>query len=906
MVLPNKIWRVKEQHPVLQHILAQELNISRITAQLLINRGIYTTEHARAFFDSDLRGLHDPYLLKDLDQAVTRIERAIKRKEKILVYGDYDADGVTGTALLVQALRRLGGDVCYYIPERLEEGYGLHLEALRKARREGVSLVVTVDCGTGGMSEAVWAADNSLDLVITDHHETLADLPEVPALINPKRPDCTYPFKELAGVGVALKLVQALFRGIGASPESWLDYLDLACIGTIADLVPLLGENRILVKHGLKAISLTKNQGLVALISLCGIKAENLGPREVGFILAPRLNAAGRIGSANQAVELLLTESPETAREIAAQLHRGNQDRQGIESVVLEQALQMYEQEPGLAADRVIVLAGEGWHPGVIGIVASRLVERFYRPALLIALGKGAGKGSARGIPGFNIYQALAHCREHLLDFGGHTAAAGLSIDPEKIDFLRRAINEYARENLTEDLMIPRLEVDALVPVNEISEELVGEIGLLYPFGHQNPGPLLGCRGITVVNSRGVGKDAAHLKLRLRGEGRGMLDGIGFRLGAYAEALAASEVVDLAFTPGINDYNGRRSVQLEVKELGVPAVIENRVNGSAADGFLAELFNSAGRRLAGKEWALYAPGFVLRVLDLIENTAIELESFVLPEFADFSTCPDIAAYRQVISYCTGLTDRPAYLLEVAARPEPAIVLVSCGHQAVELAHYLNLAHPAGPGRSIFCHNAMSPAECLAVWENFNSGAAGLVVTSSIPPANAIRQAINIVVYHLPFSPAWLAWAFDAPAAKVHLLCRSEDVPFNQRYLEALAPGRDFLAAIYLYLRREAGKPGAFSVCYASVAQGLAGCGFPATQEYTVKVAIRIFQELGLIETERGENCCRLAFKPPPASKRELESSGVFRMGHRIKDESSVWMESFWSKCTQNSQCLFRG
>lgn len=897
MVIPKKIWCVKEQHPVLQHILSRELSISRITAQLLINRGIYTTEHARAFLDSDLGGLYDPSLLEDLDRAAKRIETAVIMKEKILVYGDYDADGVTGTALLVQVLRRLGGDVRYYIPDRLEEGYGLHLEALQKAKDEGITLVITVDCGTGSLSEASWAAGNGLDLVITDHHEPPAEIPKAYALINPKRPDSAYPFKELAGVGVALKLAFALFRRIGATPEGWLDYLDLACIGTIADLVPLLGENRILVKNGLKAIASTRNQGLAALISLCGVKLESLGPREVGFILAPRLNAAGRISSANQAVELLLTENPDLAREIASQLHRGNQDRQGIESEVLNKALQMYGEDPDSADSRVIVLAGEGWHPGVIGIVASRMVARFHRPALLIALGKGVGKGSARGIPGFNIYRALAHCREYLLDFGGHTAAAGFSIDPCNIESFRRAINEYARKNLNDDLMVPRLEVDALVPVNEISVELVGEIGLLHPFGHKNPGPLLGCRGITVLNSRGVGKDAAHLKLRLRGDGPGMLDGIGFNLGAYAEVLAASEMVDLAFTPGINDYNGRRSVQLEVKELGAPAVFESRGNGSSMEGFLKGLFQNASSRLAVKDRVLNSPEFVSRVLDLFENTDPEFQSPVLTETPDFTTCPDIAGRGQFRSYCSGLADRPAFLLEIAARPEPAIVLVSCGYQAVELAHYLNLPRCAGAGRPLFCHSAMSSGERMAVWESFNSGAAGLVVTSSTPPAESVSLAKNIVVYHLPFSPSCISWAFNAPdpAAKIHLLCRGEDLLINRRHLEALAPGREFLAALYLYLRREAGKTGVFSVCYSSASQELAGSGFSAIQDYTVKVAMIIFQELGLIETERGEDCCRLAFKPPPASKRELESSGVFRMGHRLKNESSFWMEQFWSK-----------
>ena len=891
----KKNWLIKKQHLVLQHIMARELNISQITAQLLINRGIYTVEHARAFFSCELNSLHDPGLLKDLERAAARIVVAVKNGEKILVYGDYDADGVTATALLVRAIRRLGGKVNYRVPDRLSEGYGLHLDALRQARENGVTLVVTVDCGTSSLVEARWALENSLDLIVTDHHEPPEDLPPAYALVNPKRRDCAYPFKELAGVGVALKLVQALFRRLDGKSGAWLEYLDLVCLGTVADIVPLTGENRILVKHGLPAVAATKNKGLSALIAACGLKMENLGSREVGFTLAPRLNAAGRVGSAVRAVELLLTENAAEAGEIADELHQLNQERQNIESSVLDEALQLLVDRP-LNEERVLVLASENWHPGVTGIVASRLLERFYRPVMLISIFNGKGKGSARSIPGLNLYRALNHCRNYLLDFGGHTAAAGFSIEPGQIENFRRALNEYANLVLSEEQLTPLLEADTLVSLDEISEKLIEEMSLLHPCGHCNPGPMLVARDVPVLQSRVVGKDSAHLKLRLGDRNHRTMDGIGFRLGAYAEVLATAEAVDLAFVPGLNEFNGHRSVQIEVKELCLPEVRARCAASSEADGFLADLFRSNCKGLAGGQRAYYTPEFILQSLQRLSKEGKETPGRPLPDAMGFDSRSGI--FQRGLSWFDHRerTDRPAFLREMASRPETSLTLVSCAFQAVELAHYLNLSCPAVRGKVLFCHSGMSPIEQQGVWERFFSGAAVFVVSTAFPPAMKKGYVQNIVFYHPPFSPAGLAEAIGraAPSAKVHLLARASDLEVNRRRLEALAPDRDFLAAFYLRLRRKAGEAIPVVIDYPAEARAMRGAGFNPVKEYTIEVALTIFEQLGLIEAEGGEGCCRLSFQPGPARKQELTGAGAFRFCHQLKKDSIAWMEYFWN------------
>ncbi|MDD2554707.1 MAG: single-stranded-DNA-specific exonuclease RecJ, partial [Desulfotomaculaceae bacterium] len=588
------MWKLKSPAPALSGILARKLGISPVIAQILINRGICTIEQGRCFLGSELAAVHNPLLFPDMSKVVARILKAIHSGERILVYGDYDTDGLTATALLVKIFQRIGLNAASFVPNRLAEGYGLHLDLLEKELAQGTSLVITVDCGISDIAEISWAKENGIDLIVTDHHEPPAEAPPAFAVINPKCSE--YPFKDLAGVGVALKLGQALLEAAGQGSEAWRDYLDLVCLGTIADVVPIRGENRILVKHGLPALADSRWPGIQALIEICGLKNKDIGTREVGCSLTPRLNAAGRIGAPELALDLLLTENYDEAFTLAGRLNQANLERQSIESAVLAEALDMLEREPEKKESCVIALASPNWHAGVIGIVASRLVDRLYRPSLLISVEGEEGRGSARGITGFNMHKALAHCQEHLLGFGGHALAAGFTIKSTNIGDFISTLEAYAREVTRGEKLRPVLEIDGLIRIGQLSEALVDEINLLSPFGHANPDPLLSCRGTKLLESRGVGKKAAHLKMRLGGDNT-VLDGIGFNLGAYAEVLAAGETVDLAFVPDINEYNGRRSLQLNVKDLGAPAVFATvDAQEQGGDGIEEDCFTPALER----------------------------------------------------------------------------------------------------------------------------------------------------------------------------------------------------------------------------------------------------------------------------------------------------------------------
>lgn len=878
----QKIWRVKTPAPVLCQIFARKLDISPVTAQLLINRGIYTVEQGRAFIGSELSRLHRPELLRDMDTAVARILQAVEAGEKILIYGDYDADGITATALLIKVFRRLGADADYYIPGRLEEGYGVHLEPLQKALQKGTGLVVTVDCGISALAEAEWARANGLDLIITDHHEPPPEIPNACAVINPKRPDCSYPFKELAGVGLALKLAQALLERTGAGEKAWLDYLDLACLGTVADIVPVQGENRILVKHGLPRLAGTGSPGLQALMAVSGIKGDNLSPREVGYALAPRLNAAGRIGTPQMGVRLLMTDDLEEARHLAGELNRYNQVRQKIESKVFEEALSLLEADPGLAEAPVPVLASPGWHAGVIGIVASRLAEKLYRPVLLISLEGELGRGSARSIPGFNVYKALSHCHEYLLEYGGHALAAGFKVEGGMVEDLRKKINGYARTAVEAEKLIPYLELDGIVEVGQVSEELVNEIKLLSPFGPSNPDPLLCCLEAFVLESRVIGKGSSHLKLRLRGKNT-VMDGIGFNLGAYAEVLATAEKVDLAFVPGINEYNGRRSLQLEVKDLGIPAVLD--LTGGIQEGaFSGGIYPVPAGEPGGDKEELFVPEFVLKALYGREWP----EKEILPEKIQDVDVAD----------CRGSADRPGSLARLAEQEEPTLVITSCGYQTIELFHYLQLSRPALKGQVAFCHGFLTGQDRSEIAEKFREGRIKTLIVTPSVARSVGPYAGQAVLYHLPFSPAEINSAACSlrPGGRLYLFFGPEDLEDNLAGLGIMAPDREYLACLYKIIRhlaeRDAGQKGQTELDLSLAARILAKTGFGYSNVFAVRVALAVFEELGLLKILRKGSSCSLVLHPVSGDKKDLMESQIYRRLFLIKEESAGWMRKF--------------
>lgn len=563
----EKLWSVAAPDLPLQRFFSQELGISPVVAQVLLNRGITDIHQARLFLSGALSQLRDARDLPGVTVGVARILEAVRSGERVLVYGDYDVDGVTATALLVGVLRSQGGNVSFYIPARREEGYGLNSQALAWAHEQGFSLVITVDCGITSVAEVALGNSLGLDVIITDHHEPAGELPPALAVINPKLA-AAGELLPLAGVGVAFKLAQALLGESGGTPVNGTlagDQLDLVALGTIADVVPLVGENRILVKYGLPILATTSRPGLRALIEVAGIADKPLTPGLVAFVLAPRINAAGRLGDANPVVDLLLTHSSQHAWDLARRLNRENEARQAVEMQISKEVAERIAAEVELEQERVVVLASPLWHAGVVGIAASRVVDRYHRPAVLIALEGETGKGSARSIPDFPINEALHHCRDLLLQYGGHRQAAGLSIRADQVPALRSRLNDLARDWLEEEQLRPRLRVDTEVLFDQIDEELVEQLESLAPFGYGNPEPVLAYRKARMVEWRAVGKNGNHLKFTVRGEGK-ELEGIGFNLAALQEVAATGEPVDLAFSLARNHWQGKDSIQLSLQD----------------------------------------------------------------------------------------------------------------------------------------------------------------------------------------------------------------------------------------------------------------------------------------------------------------------------------------------------
>ncbi len=885
----RKVWRVRAADPALLYIFQHELGVSPVLAGIMANRGITTVEEARLFLEGGLDGLHDPLLMADMGKAVRRIRAALDSGEKILVYGDYDADGVTATALLVKLFTRLGAPVGFYIPHRIEEGYGLHTEALRRAGREGYGLVVTVDCGISAIEEvALNRAECGPDIVITDHHQPPGEIPAAAAVINPKRADCPYPFKELAGVGVALKLARALLEHCGPGGGDWTDYLDLACLGTVADIVPLTAENRIIVRYGLPALAGTGSPGIRALMEVSGVKPDRLDVREVGFALAPRLNAAGRVGDAARAVELLLAGDPEEAWELASLLHRGNQERQRIESLVLAEAMGMLDADPSLTDGRVIVLSSPRWHPGVLGIVASRLVDRYYRPVLLITLDGAEGKGSGRSISGFHLYDALTHCGDLLNKFGGHAQAVGFSLPVDRLASFREALNQYADSYIDGETFVPGVDLDATVPLKDITDGLVEEIQMLAPFGYCNPGPVLACRGVALLSCREAGRNGEHLKMTV-GEDGAVLEGIAFRMASSINEIAAASEVDLAFFPSFNTWKGRRSVQLEVKEIR-PAGggWRNEPPGGRSAG-IGVLCGTGPRtpveslRRVGP--LALVPEFIPAVLHRYREKS---DRFIYPgRYLQYFPGPAPADYGQTGRRPRIMKDRPgeyrpARLYSLIHRGCGNLVLVNSPGRAVELAFFLNRAGiPAA-----FVHPGVLPGETGLLMESFSSGAVGaLVCTYGSMPADVNPR--RIVLYDLPYSPEEAGPALGA-GAECHPLFKESDLRAGLEYLESLAPGRDRLAELYIRIR--AGGSGCLDS--GQVVEFMRRRGLSRAGLHTLAFGLAVFADLGLLEYCCEEDGYRVMHSAVNG-KRELSTSATFAAGREIRLNTEEWWKSLY-------------
>lgn len=574
MLKMEKKWELPvEAAPEKIKEIATLFNLSEAVVKVLFNRGFYQAETIKDFLEVNAANFHEPFLLKDCAVAVERIIKAITAGELITIYGDYDVDGITSTSLMVKVLTDLGARVDYYIPERQSEGYGLNSEALNAIYDNKSSLLITVDCGISAVAE-VEAISDKLDIIITDHHQPPEVLPKSFAIINPKQVDCTYPEKNLAGVGVAFKLCQALWLEL--KKENLMKYLDLVAIGTVADIVSLLGENRLIVKLGLKEITTTSNVGLKALLQSSGLSHKKIDAGKIGFIIAPRLNAAGRMDNAKIGVKLLTTESLVTAQELAIVLENENNNRQRTEKDILEKVDNMII-NGNLYQDQVIVVAGSDWHSGVIGIVASRIVEKYYRPVVIISKKDGVGKGSCRSIEGFNIYEALDECSELLVQFGGHKQAAGLTIKVENIAKFRLKINKLAEMKLTIDDFKPKIKLDTEIYCEGITEKLLNDLTMLEPFGMGNPKPVFVSSEVLIREAKKIGADGKHLKFKVGTNGK-ELEALAWNLGAIADVFSHEDKINIAFYPEYNEWQDRKSIQLKILDLKYQYNVKNDLN----------------------------------------------------------------------------------------------------------------------------------------------------------------------------------------------------------------------------------------------------------------------------------------------------------------------------------------
>lgn len=553
----NKIWKIKKIDESLVEEYTNKFNVTEFTAKMLIAKGIDEASVAN-YLDPDISKLYDPYLLEDMDKMVERIIQAKENNEKVAIYGDYDVDGITSITLMYSFLRDLGLDVIYYLPDRQEEGYGLNNNAILGLKEKGVSLIITVDCGISAVDEVEYANTLGLDVCVTDHHECSSVLPVAYSIVNPKRPDSKYPFSSLAGVGVSFKVLDAITKKLNMSKESYLKYLDIVAVGTIADIVPLVDENRIITLNGLKMLQNTKNEGLKALMKVA--KITNVDSDNVSFGLAPRINASGRMADATVAVKMLLSTNPLEAYNYAKVLDEQNIKRQEVERKIYEEAIEKIELL-GLDKKKGIVVEGENWHQGVIGIVASKLTEKYLKPVILLTYDKDKTKGSGRIPQGISLYDALTECKEYLTAFGGHELAAGLTLETKNIPAFREKFEQTIQQMKPDDF-VRNIDIDFEVNKKDMTFEVIEQIESLAPFGQKNKRPVFVYKNLKVVSISTL-KDNKHLKFRLQ-DGDFQVDAIFFKAGDRRDEVRLSDKIDVVLTMSVNEFMGYKNIQFLV------------------------------------------------------------------------------------------------------------------------------------------------------------------------------------------------------------------------------------------------------------------------------------------------------------------------------------------------------
>ena len=559
-------WKIKTPDTSLVFRLAEEFKTSEIIGRVLANRDIESLESSRSFFDPNLSQLHDPFLMKDMDIAAGMVAEKVKSGGRIFIFGDYDVDGTTGSSALFLFLTSLECDAKVYIPDRMKEGYGLSREGIDVAKDWGTDLLISCDCGINATDEVAYANDQNLEVIITDHHMPDENLPEANAILNPKQPDCSYPFKGLCGGAVVFKLIQAVSQLLELDDDLVHQYIDLITLGTAADIVPLTDENRIIVKHGLKSLSKTKRPGLRALLEVSGLGEKELTVGRLLFWAAPRINAAGRLGDANRAVQLMTTENLPESLKLARELDEENRQRQDLQQSMVDEAIVKVNAEVDLKKEKAIVLWDDNWHEGVIGIVASKIKETYHRPAVIISLSKGTGKGSARSVKGFDLYENLTECRELLDGYGGHPMAAGLPLNRENLEDFRTRFSNLAYETLADDDLVNSLDIEGEMDLNLIDGRFMDFLEKLAPFGPGNMTPKFITRHVIPVGNPRLVGNGDHLKFRAK-KGETSYDAIGFNMGNHYEKLITGKPIDIAYVVEKNEWQGRTSIQLNIRDI---------------------------------------------------------------------------------------------------------------------------------------------------------------------------------------------------------------------------------------------------------------------------------------------------------------------------------------------------
>ncbi|HGJ64829.1 TPA: single-stranded-DNA-specific exonuclease RecJ [bacterium] len=824
----QKIWRIKKPDLNLSRELALQLEIPLLIAKLLVNRGITDKESGYAFLHPNISQLHSPNKMPNVDKAVQRIRQAIANNEKIWIYGDYDVDGVSSVCLLASCLKELNANFDYHIPSRFDEGYGLNKESLVELKNKGCQLLITVDCGISTVKEVIFANESGIDVIITDHHNPHEKIPPAIAVVNPKLKGSVYPYESLAGVGVVLKLAQSLIEAHGfLSEEFIMNNLDLVALGTIADIVPLTGENRVIASLGLKELNKLKRPGIKALCDVSRLKQGNIDSSSVGFRIGPRLNAAGRMDSAINAVKLLLSESYEEAFEIAQKLDTANSDRQNIERKITNEA-RGQAQKLDLAHLKALVLAGENWHSGAIGISASKLQEQFYRPTILISIEGDWGRGSARSIPSFDIHEAIAKCSNLLERYGGHKGAAGLTIAKENIDKFRKEFQQIAYETITEDDLKSIVDIDAEMSLSDLTMDAVKSLSLLEPYGLDNPEPLIIINNLLVKGlPRVVGKNNNHIQITVS-DCQNEMRTIAFNMGKLEREISQKNVrLDLVCKPYIDDYNELIDVKLDIKEIKIHS-------GDSSEATVASA-------------------------EIFEQNQLKI--------VDHRNFPNKIKYVKKL-----INTREKSLMYV--RDDLAV------NQLHKLIGTSDLADKLG-----LCYSEISKEESDDIKSRFIDGELKAII-SSIPIEEPLIGLKHLVFCHpIPTKDIFINSCSPAIESSeevfIHLLFNNNDMDMLTSILKHQYPDRQLLTNVYRKIRDlYKDKP-------VPLEEILSGMVLDDPKDMIISRCIDIFEELSLVKREQDNGFVSLSILPEPEKRRNLNESKIYSVGERIKSE---WTE----------------